>query len=76
MSLLGVEGLKDQEEELEITIPAYVSRISPWAERRRIANARTSAFETIYIINSVDKKPMNKGGKFLKKLWYCVGGRV
>ena len=76
MSLLGVEGLKDQEEELEITIPAYVSRISPWAERRRIANARTSAFETIYIINSVDKKPMNKGGKFLKKPWCCVGGRV
>ena len=36
----------DQEEELEITNPAYVSRISPSTERRRIANARTSAFES------------------------------
>ena len=46
MSLLGVKGLKDQEEELEKTNPAYVSRISPSTERRRIANARTSAFES------------------------------
>ena len=46
MSLLGVKGLKDQEEELEKTNPAYVSRISPSTELRRIANARTSAFES------------------------------
>ena len=46
MSLLGFKELKDQEEELEITNPAYVSRISPSTERRRIANARTSAFES------------------------------
>ena len=23
-----------------------------------------------------NKKHLNKRGKFLKKLWYCVGGRV
>ena len=46
MSLLGVEGLKDQEEELQKTNPTYVSRISPLAKRRQIANARTSAFES------------------------------
>ena len=23
-----------------------------------------------------DEILMNKGGKFLKKLWYCIGGRV
>ena len=62
-SLLGVEGLKDQEEELEKTNPTYVSRISPLAERRQIANARTSAFES---------KPFTLSTQLIKKPRYHV----
>ena len=28
------------------------------------------------ILYEAASKTMNKGGKFLKKLWCCVGGRV
>ena len=63
--MLGVYQQRNQDYLGEEFLPTCVSSL-PYYQQQQHAD----------VIFWTEKRQMNKGGKFLKKLWCCVGGEV